>query len=138
MRRVRSFLERYRYSRFRVLRPGMTDKELAEEEMYGQATGQGGGQREGEARSLDMAGYVAPASDNGSIYHFSPGFWREDVFKGMDALKAAKALKTAGFLVSNGEDDRRLTNKVRTPEGNLRFYSVRRTILETDDEPAGA
>jgi len=125
IREVREFLERYEHSRFRWLKPGMTEEEaLVEEEQ------DGGKPRQGEARSLDLAGWKSIMDGKGLVFHFNPEFWKRQMFLGIGTAAATKAIKSAGFLVSDKEPGR-LTHKVRVPGGPTRpFYSVAAKILE--------
>lgn len=126
--RVRAFIERFEGSRFRWLKD-----DVGEAESYViEAAERDGKPREGEARSLDVAGYKGTHEGRGLVYHFNPEFMRGDLFAGMDASAALKAIKEAGFLVSNGESGR-LTNKVSIPGvGKRNFYSIAASIMEAD------
>lgn len=129
--RVKGFLERYEGSRFRALK----EDESEEDRLYDEGKGRG---REGEARSLDAAGWKGVHEGHGTVFHFNPEFARTDLFSGMDANAALKALKKSGFLVSNGGEGR-LTNKVALPGGEKRnFYSIKATILEAELYDEGA
>ena len=126
--RVRAFIERYEGSRFRWLKDDVSDAESYAAE----AAERDGKPREGEARSLDVAGYKGTREGVGLIYHFNTEFVRSELFAGMDASAALKAIKDAGFLVSNGEGSR-LTNKVSVPGvGKRNFYSITSGIMEAD------
>lgn len=126
--RVRAFIERYEGSRFRWLKDDVSDAESYAVE----AAERDGKLREGEARSLDVAGYKGTREGIGLIYHFNPEFVRSELFAGMDASAALKAIKDAGFLISNGEGGR-LTNKVSVPGvGKRNFYSIASGIMEAD------
>lgn len=126
--RVRAFIERYEGSRFRWLKD-----DVSEADSYAaEAAERDGKLREGEARSLDVAGYKGTREGIGLIYHFNPEFVRSELFAGMDASAALKAIKDAGFLISNGEEGR-LTNKVSVPGvGKRNFYSIASGIMEAD------
>ncbi|MNR38373.1 hypothetical protein D3C85_1564690 [compost metagenome] len=81
---------------------------------------------------MDVAGYKGTHEGRGLVYHFNPEFMRGELFAGMDASAALKAIKEAGFLVSNGESGR-LTNKVSIPGvGKRNFYSITAGIMEAD------
>lgn len=128
LQRVRGFIERWGGSRFRWLKD-----DVSEAESYAiEAAERDGRPREGEARSLDVAGWKGTHEGRGLLYHFNTEFVRTDLFAGMDANAALKALKTAGYLISNGEGGR-LTNKVAVPgEGKRNFYSVSNALMEAD------
>ncbi len=135
--RVRAFLEKYEHSRFRALKSHLSDEEQLAEELREQLAEETGKPREGEARSLDLAGFKGNREGVGQLFHFNTEFWKAELFAGMDAGQATRALKAAGFLVSNGEDGKRLTNKVKVPGGARNFYSVSGAILRTDMSDAG-
>lgn len=126
--RVRAFLERFEGSRFRWLKD-----DVGEAESYAiEAAERDGRPREGEARSLDVAGWKGTHEGRGLVYHFNTEFLRTDLFAGMDVHSALKALKGAGYLVCNGGDGR-LTNKVSIPGvGKRNFYSVSAQIMDAD------
>jgi uncharacterized protein (DUF927 family) len=138
IQRVKAFLERYGHSRFRSLKDGLTDEEQLAEELQEQRDREAGKFREGEARSLDVAGFKGTRDGLGLLFHFNTEFFKSELFVGMDAMKAARALKAAGFLVSNGEEGKRLTNKVKTPEGPRNFYTVHHKILSADFDDAAS
>ena len=125
IREVREFLERYEHSRFRWLKPGMTEEEaLVDDEQ------EAGKPRQGEARSLDLAGWKSIIPGKGLVFHFNPEFWKRQMFLGIGTAAATKAIKSAGFLVHDKEPGR-LTHKVRVPGGPTRpFYTVTGAILE--------
>lgn len=126
--RVRAFLERFEGSRFRWLK----DEVGEEQEYVTESQERDGRPREGEARSLDVAGYKGTHEGRGLVYHFNTEFLRTDVFAGLDSLGALKALKSAGYLVSNGEGTR-LTNKVAIPGlGKRSFYSIPASIMDAE------
>lgn len=130
VRLVRMFIERFEGSRFRPL------KEIADEDVfYDEAVGRDRSSerpREAEARSLDVAGWTGVHGDHGKVFHFHTEFMRTEIFAGMDAHAALRAIKAAGFLISNGEAGR-LTNKVSVPgAGKRSFYSISAAILEAD------
>lgn len=121
--RLRDFLQRYEHSRFRVRKgPG-----AEEDAMYDQAKGLKA--RQGEARSLDAAGW-RDDEDGGTVFHIFPAVWR-DIFSGMDGVAAAKIVRAAGHLVSNGG---RLQNRVKIGGLAPSFYSVRGAIMADDGE----
>ncbi len=130
--RVKAFIERYEHSRFRWLKDGLSDEEQLAEEAREQIDAETGKFREGEARSLDVAGFKGNREGVGLLFHFNTEFWKAELFAGMDAQKAARALKAAGYLVSNGEEGKRLTNKVRIPGGARNFYSISHRLLSID------
>ncbi|MDP3406600.1 MAG: DUF927 domain-containing protein [Brevundimonas sp.] len=124
--RVRQFIERYEGSRFKALKEGQSE----EDRLYDEATQ--AASREGEARSLDVAGYKGIHAGHGLVFHFNTETAKADLFLGLDADAALHALKKAGFLISNGGPGR-LTNKVSIPGvGKRNFYSVSATIMEAD------
>ena len=126
--RVQAFIGRFEGSRFRWLKD-----DVGEAESYAvEAAERDGKPREGEARSLDVAGYKGTHEGRGLVYHFNTEFIRSELFSGMDPHAALKAIKDAGFLVSNGEGGR-LTNKVSIPGvGKRNFYSIAAAIMEVD------
>ena len=127
LREVRQFLERYEHSRFRDLKDG-----LSEEEALADAAAEADKPRQGEARSLDLAGWKSIKPGKGLVFHFNAEFWRSQMFPGIGWEGAARALKSAGFLVHDKEPGR-LTHKVRIPGGSTRpFYSVSAGIMEAD------
>ncbi len=130
--KVRQFLERYGDSRFKALREDQTD----EDRQYDEATNVGS--REGEARSLDLAGYKGKHGDRGLVFHFGTETARAELFAGLDPDAALRAISKAGFLVSNGGPGR-LTNKVSIPGvGKRNFYSVSARIMEPDPDDGAA
>lgn len=123
--RLRDFLQRYEHSRFRVRKgPG-----AEEDAMYDQAKGLK--PRQGEARSLDAAGW-RDDEDGETVFHIFPSVWRE-VFSSMDGIAAAKTVRAAGHLVCNGKDGR-LQNRVKIGGSAVSFYSVRGAIVADDGE----
>jgi hypothetical protein len=138
LQKVKAFLERYGHSRFRSLKDGLTDEEQLAEELQEQRDRDAGKFREGEARSLDVAGFKGTREGVGLLFHFNTEFFKSELFVGMDATKAARAIKNAGFLISNGEEGKRLTNKVKTPEGSRNFYTVHHSILSAEFDDGSA
>lgn len=123
---VRRFIERYEGSRFKSLKEGQSE----EDRLYDEAAH--AGSREGEARSLDVAGWKGVHAGHGLVFHFNTETAKTELFAGLDADGALRALKKAGFLISNGGEGR-LTNKVSIPGvGKRNFYSVSATIMESD------
>ena len=130
--RVRAFIGRYEHSRFRLLKEGLSEADhIAEDEARREAESTGKF-REGEARSLDAAGWKGNREGDGLTFYFPPEFWRDDLFAGMDAVRAARALRDAGFLLQQPCDGaKRLTCKVRVTGGQARnLYAVSHRILD--------
>jgi len=90
--------------------------------------------REGEARSLSTLGYLHHIEPGASCYLFHDNGWGE-ILTGCDLKEAASVLQAHGFLVPG--DGGRPKRKQRIGDQNLRFYTVRATILEWDASDLG-
>jgi putative DNA primase/helicase len=124
--RLRSFVQRYEHARFRPLRkPGD-----GEDELFDEAKGRARGAREAEARSLDAAGWRED-KDGAVLFHIFPEYWRTDIFPGIDALSAARAVRDKGFLIVNPG---RLTHRVSIGNAKQSFYTVRGSIMDDEGE----
>ncbi|WP_309628422.1 DUF927 domain-containing protein [Brevundimonas sp.] len=128
IQRVRAFIERFESSRFRLLKEGSeTDPVVAEGEDCLSK------QRDGEARSLDSAGWKGFHAGRGLVFHFNTEFMKSEVFGGMSAHAALLAIRAAGYLISNGEATR-LTNKISVPGvGKRNVYSILGTLMDDED-----
>lgn len=126
IQRLRDYLQQHEHSNFRV-RKG---ERAAEDELYD--LGKGLKPRQGEARSLTAAGW---RDDDGgeTVFHIFPGIWRAVIFAGINPEAAARSVRAAGYLVSNGKDGR-LTNRVSIGNRKESFYSVRAAIMGDDGE----
>ena len=144
IRAVRAFLERYE-AKFKSLKRPASKDELAEwEDHLREVEAASGGDvvsapssdesaREGEARSLDVAGWRGSFQGK-PLFLFNTEYWRTEVFPGLEWEAATKALQAAGYLVA---DPGRLMKTARVPGGHTRkFYAVSGRILEaeTDDD----
>lgn len=134
IRQIREFLQRYESTRFRPLKVGMS-----EEEALGAEAEAGERPRQNEARSLDVAGWKGVVAGKGMLYLFETEVWRTQIFNGLDPLTAARALKSAGFLVTDKDYKegqrlkQRLTYTSRVPGAQPRnFYTVSSGILSAD------
>ncbi len=131
LREVRGFISRHGHAQFRALREA--GAEYASKDLEAGQTADEAEQHEaGRPRSMEEAGYWSTTDKHGKLFHFDPEFWRTRVFSSVDPAGAARALKSAGFLIVDG-DGRRLTHKVRIPGvGPRSFYSVSQKILVDD------
>ncbi len=129
IQRVKAFVERYGDARFRLLKDGLSDEEQLADEIQQQRDAEAGRFREGEARSLDVAGYKGNRAVHGEVFFFNPEFWKTELFAGMDGIKAAKALRTVGYLITNDSDQKRLTFKVKVHGISRNFYAISHKIL---------
>jgi uncharacterized protein (DUF927 family) len=66
-------------------------------------------------------------------YLIHPNIWRAEICNGLDAARAAEALKKAGYLV-RGRDNRPAALQRIKGHGPVRVYVVRGTILGGDDD----
>lgn len=90
--------------------------------------------RTGEARSLQTLGFLH-AIDFQQVYLIHDAGWAE-ILKGFDLKFAVKVLITAGLMVPG--EGKHLKRKVRVGEQLRRFYTVRASILEYDEEDRAA
>jgi uncharacterized protein (DUF927 family) len=132
IQKLKAFIERYEHSRFRLLKDGLSDEEQLADQVQQQRDAEAGKFRGGEARSLDAAGYKGVREGHGEIFYFNPEFWKGELFAGMDGIKAAKALRTAGYLINNTGDQKRLTLKVKVHGVPRNFYAISHKILSAD------
>lgn len=80
-------------------------------------------------------GFKRKAETGGQVrweYLILPEMWKTEVCQGLDAVRAAKAVRDAGYLVT--EEGRDLTRKVSIPgEGRPRVYVIRGAILGDEE-----
>jgi uncharacterized protein (DUF927 family) len=79
-----------------------------------------------EPRIINRAGYVRTVGD-GKEFLFLVPVWRNEVFKGMDAGRAAKAIFAAGFLLPGNQNMSTVAHIPGT--GSVRVYVVNSAIL---------
>jgi hypothetical protein len=124
---LRLFISKHGASRFEDL----DRKEEAEQSRDPDATypgpiGGGSNRPQYEQRIIERAGYVRKAGD-GREFLILASVWRDEIFKGMDAPRAAKALQKAGFLVPGRQSTSTVVRISGT--GPARVYTIRSTIL---------
>ena len=91
---VRDFIEKWGSSRFRQHKTFISEREQEEEEMRQQADMEAGKPRQGEARSLDTAGYKGNMEGKGELYHFNPAvFARKCSSAWMPRMLPARSVK---------------------------------------------
>jgi uncharacterized protein (DUF927 family) len=77
----------------------------------------------------DVAGYRREVEAGGWEYYVTPTAWKDEIFKGLDAKRAADSLIERGWL--KPEDKRHRAKGVRVPGfGPGRFYHVPAAFLE--------
>jgi uncharacterized protein (DUF927 family) len=86
----------------------------------------------GEQRILNRAGYSRPSADgDGRVYLVLGDVWRDEICKGLDPVRVARALRRAGYLKAG--DAKNLTTQVRIRgEGKPRLYVISGAILGRD------
>jgi uncharacterized protein (DUF927 family) len=81
------------------------------------------------ARIINRAGWKKRDGGDGWQFLIAPDAWRGEVCAGLDGDAAARALRSAGFLVADAGDGR-LTRRVRVPgAGLVRVYCIVSEIL---------
>ncbi|MFT8484067.1 MAG: DUF927 domain-containing protein [Gluconobacter cerinus] len=87
-----------------------------------------------ETRTINRAGFkrkIGTTDGERWEYLFLPETWKAEVCKGLDATRAAKAVRDAGYLIP--ADAKNLTTPTRIPgEGRPRVYVVRSDIMGDD------
>jgi len=116
--KVRAFIEQHGESRF-------TNMARMEGGMTGEVF---------ETKTINRAGFkrkVDTSDGDRWEYLFLPETWKAEVCKGLDATRAAKAVRDAGYLVP--ADAKNLTTPTRIPgEGRPRVYVVKGDIMGDD------
>lgn len=87
------------------------------------------------SRTINRVGFKRKAETGGQVrweYLILPEMWKTEVCHGLDAVRAAKAVRDAGYLMT--EEGRDLTRKVSIPgEGRPRVYVIRGAILGDEE-----
>jgi uncharacterized protein (DUF927 family) len=124
---LRLFISKHGASRFEDLDRKEDEQQKPDpDSSYPGPIGGGGTRQLNEQRIIERAGYVRKAG-NGREFLILTSVWRDEIFKGMNAKQAAKALERAGFLVS-GKDVKSTVEWV-PGTGSVRVYVILSTIL---------
>jgi putative DNA primase/helicase len=105
---------------------------------FAPATAHDGGEVAEDSRPVMRRAGFRKVVDGADCYLFFRETWAAEVFDGADAIAGAKALDTAGFLIT-GEGNR-LGRKERVPGwpgGAVRFYCVKAAVMEESDDTGG-
>ena len=70
-----------------------------------------------------------------AIYAILPSVWKDEVCKGLSAVRVAQVLRDKGFLKT--DNDGKLQSKIMVDRGRVRCYCVRSTILDYEPGVAG-
>lgn len=119
---VRSFIAAYGGSRFTDIKTSgektadLMDRHISSPDNVVQRT------------PLERAGYRKWSGD-GWLYLIFPAVWREEVCKGLNAKEVARILDEQGHLVRGDGDNLARHHRIPDVKGNVRFYTVRSSIL---------
>lgn len=119
---VRSFIGAYGDSRFTTITtPGDKAADLMDQQI-------GSPDTVAQRTPLERAGYRKWGGD-GWLYLIYPTVWREEVCKGLNAKEVARVLAEQGHLVRGDGDNLARHHRIPGVKGNVRFYTVRSSIL---------
>jgi uncharacterized protein (DUF927 family) len=125
---LRLFISKHGASRFEDLdRAEETEQSQSDQDAaYPGSMGGSGNKPQFPQKVIERAGYMRKLGDLREFLILAP-VWRDEICKGMDAPRAARALQTAGFLVPGKHS----TSKVEwiAGTGSVRVYVIRSTIL---------
>jgi uncharacterized protein (DUF927 family) len=124
---LRLFISKHGASRFEDLdRTEEAGSAADPDAAYPGSMGGGGGKSQFAQKVIERAGYMRKLGDLREFLVLAP-VWRDEIFKGMDALRAARALQKAGFLMPGKQSASSVEWIAGT--GSVRVYVVRSTIL---------
>jgi uncharacterized protein (DUF927 family) len=125
LRQVRAFIEKHGASRFQKIRD-----RLKRDEKTNVLLPDPDDPIVDDRPVVNRAGFVKPDADgNITEYFISPEVFRREVCEGFDYEAVAKMLRNEGLLDVD-KDRARNQIQIRTPEGRIRVYAVKSTILE--------
>jgi uncharacterized protein (DUF927 family) len=121
---LRLFISKHGASRFEDLNRKGEEKTQEPEAAYPGAIA--GGSRQSSEKIIERAGYVRKDGD-GRDFLILASVWRDEIFKRIDAARAAKALEKARFLVPGKQNASTVVSVPGT--GPARVYVIKSTIL---------
>jgi hypothetical protein len=123
---VKLFIALHGSSRFENLDQKEEAQRQEQDDPYSDAMGRGDNKPPFEPRTINRAGYVRTVAGRQEFLFLVP-VWRDEVFKGMDAGRAAKAIFGAGFLLPGKQNMSTIAYIPGT--GPVRVYVVSGAIL---------
>jgi uncharacterized protein (DUF927 family) len=123
---LRLFISKHGASRFEDLDRKAPEQTQDPYAIYPDPMGGGGSRQLFEQKIVDRAGYVRKYGDSREFLILA-SVWRDEIFKGMDAALAAKALKKAKFLVPGKQSTS--TTEWIPGTGSVRVYVIKSAIL---------
>jgi uncharacterized protein (DUF927 family) len=123
---LRLFISKHGASRFEDLDRKTTEQTQNMDATYPDPMGGSGSRQLFEQKIIERAGYVRKIGDSQEFLILA-SVWRDEIFKGMDAARAAHALQKADLLVPGKQN----TSTVEwiPGTGSARVYVIRSTIL---------